>query len=39
MQGYNGVIQAWIANLISRRVAQYVMTIRPCRVKNLCNDF
>ena len=23
MQGYDGAIQAWIANLISRRVAPY----------------
>ena len=33
MKGYNGAIQAWIANLISRRVAPYFMTIRPCRVR------
>ena len=31
MQGYDGAIQAWLANLISRRVAPYFMTIRPCR--------
>ena len=34
MQGYDGAIQPWLANLISRRVAPYFMTIRPCRVKN-----
>ena len=34
MQGYDGAIQPWLANLISCRVAPYFMTIRPCRVKN-----
>ena len=26
MQGYDGAIQAWIANLISRRAAPYYKT-------------
>lgn len=29
MEGYDGAIEAWIANLISCRIALYFTTIRP----------